>query len=110
MKKQNEKININGGTVEFIRQDKKMKKVKLSKENKKIHGRIRCNYKQLDKFLKFKGYEPIRQGSSTHVIYKSNETGKSIPVPKVKGTIPQGTIARMMTEINSSTKELSNHL
>ena len=85
-------------------------KLKKGKKAVKVQGRIRCDYKQVDKFLKFKGYEPVRQGSSTHVIYRSNTTGKSIPVPKVRGTIPQGTIARMMTEINSSTKELSDHI
>ena len=84
--------------------------LKKGKGSAKIHGRIRCDYKKIDKFLKYKGYEPVRHGSSTHVIYRSEITGKSIPVPKVKGTIPQGTIARMMTEIGSSSKELSDHM
>lgn len=85
-------------------------KIVKGKGTGKVHGRIRCDYKQIDKFLRFKGYEPIRQGSSTHVIYRSEITGKSIPVPKVRGTIPQGTIARMMTEIDSNIKELSDHM
>ena len=85
-------------------------KLKKGKKETKVHGRIRCDYKKIDKFLKYKGYEPVRHGSSTHVIYRSDATGKSIPVPKVKGTIPQGTIARMMTEIGSTSKELSDHI
>ena len=84
-------------------------KIKMSEQELakvKVNGRIRCDYKQIDKFLKFKGFNPIRHGPSTHVIYKSDELGISIPVPKKPGVIPQGTIARMMTVSGISPKEL----
>ncbi|WP_432408619.1 type II toxin-antitoxin system HicA family toxin [Wukongibacter sp. M2B1] len=37
--------------------------------------------RRMDLYMKEKGFEPIRQGKTSHKIYKNNE-GKSIPVPQ----------------------------
>ena len=82
----------------------------IIKENIKYNQRLRVDYTELCDFLKHKGYECDRQGSTTHAVWKHTETGRSVPLPNKSGTIPQGTTSKVLKQIGSSRNELANYL
>ena len=82
----------------------------IIKENIKYNQRLRVDYTELCNFLKHKGYECDRQGSTTHAVWKHAETGHSVPLPNKSGTIPQGTTSKVLKQIGSSRNELANYL
>lgn len=82
----------------------------IIKENIKYNQRLRVDYAELCDFLKHKGYECDRQGSTTHAVWKHAETGRSVPLPNKSGTIPQGTTSKVLKQIGSSRNELANYL
>ena len=82
----------------------------IIKENIKYNQRLRVDYVELCDFLKHKGYECDRQGSTTHAVWKHAETGHSVPLPNKSGTIPQGTTSKVLKQIGSSRNELANYL
>ena len=79
-------------------------------KNIKYNQRLRVNYDELCDFLKYKGYECDRQGSTTHAVWKHKETGRSVPLPNKSGTIPQGTTSKVLKQIGSSRNELAQYL
>ena len=82
----------------------------IIEENIKYNQRLRVDYAELCDFLKHKGYECDRQGSTTHAVWKHTETGHSVPLPNKSGTIPQGTTSKVLKQIGSSRNELANYL
>lgn len=82
----------------------------IIEENIKYNQRLRVDYTELCNFLKYKGYECDRQGSTTHAVWKHTETGHSVPLPNKSGTIPQGTTSKVLKQIGSSRNELANYL
>ena len=82
----------------------------IIEENIKYNQRLRVEYSDLTKFLKHKGYECNRQGSTTHAVWKHKETGHSVPLPNKSGTIPQGTTSKVLKQIGSSRNELAQYL
>ena len=82
----------------------------IIEENIKYNQRLRVEYSDLTKFLKHKGYECNRQGSTTHAVWKHKETGHSVPQPNKSGTIPQGTTSKVLKQIGSSRNELAQYL
>ena len=73
----------------------------------KYKERLRVNYHELESFLIYKEYKRVRQTSTTHAIWKHKETGNSIPLPNKSGTVPQGTVSKVLRLINSSRQELA---
>ena len=71
----------------------------IIEENIKYNQRLRVDYTELCDFLKHKGYECDRQGSTTHAVWKHTETGHSVPLPNKSGTIPQGTTSKVLKQI-----------
>lgn len=82
----------------------------IIEENIKYNQRLRVNYTDLCEFLKHKGYECNRQGSTTHAVWKHKETGHSVPLPNKSGTIPQGTTSKVLKQIGSNRNELAQYL
>ena len=82
----------------------------IIEENIKYNQRLRVDYSDLTKFLKHKGYECNRQGSTTHAVWKHKETGHSVPLPNKSGTIPQGTTSKVLKQIGSNRNELAQYL
>lgn len=82
----------------------------IIEENIKYNQRLRVDYSELCNFLRHKGYECDRQGSTTHAVWKHTETGHSVPLPNKSGTIPQGTTSKVLKQIGSSRNELANYL
>lgn len=82
----------------------------IIKENIKYNQRLRVEYSELCDFLKYKGYECDRQGSTTHAVWKHLETGHSVPLPNKSGTIPQGTASKILKQIGSNRSELASYL
>lgn len=82
----------------------------IIEENIKYNQRLRVDYDDLTAFLKHKGFECNRQGSTTHAVWKNKETGLSVPLPNKSGTIPQGTTSKVLKQIGSSRNELANYL
>lgn len=85
-------------------------KCQESVETIKYKERLRVNYYELENFLTHKGYECVRQTSTTHAIWKNKESGLSIPVPNKSGTVPQGTVSKILRLINSNRQELAQYL
>lgn len=79
---------------------------KISKYNQ----RLRVDYTELASFLKHKGFECDRQGSTTHAVWRHTETGKSLPLPNKSGTIPQGTTSKVLKQMGSNRNELAQFL
>lgn len=79
-------------------------------ENIKYNQRLRVDYTDLCNFLKHKGYECNRQGSTTHAVWKHIRTGHSVPLPNKSGTIPQGTTSKVLKQIGSNRNELAQYL
>ena len=86
------------------------KVIKEIDANIKYKERLRISYYELEKFLKYKGFESVRQGNTTHAIWKHKETGLSIPVPNKSRTMPQGTVSKILRMINSNRHELAQFL
>lgn len=76
----------------------------------KYKERLRVSYYELENFLTYKGYERVRQTSTTHAIWKHIKTGNSIPLPNKSGTVPQGTVSKVLRLINSDRQELAQFL
>ena len=66
--------------------------------------------KDVEKFLKYKGFECNRQGNTTHAVWKNPTTGKSVPVPNKSGTMCQGTTSKVLKQIGSNRQELADFL
>lgn len=73
----------------------------------KYKQRLRCTYNDMKKYAKYNGYEECRQGNTTHKIWKNSDTGKSIPIPNKSGTIPQGTVSKILKQMETSRNELA---
>lgn len=78
--------------------------------NIKYKERLRVSYYELENFLIHKGYAPNRQNSTTHAIWKHKETGASVTVPNKSRTVPQGTVSKILRQINSNRQELAQFL
>lgn len=76
----------------------------------KYKERLRVSYYELENFLTYKGYERVRQTSTTHAIWKHIKTGNSIPLPNKSRTVPQGTVSKVLRLINSDRQELAQFL
>ena len=103
--------------VDFIEEcQKTIKETKIKEEIKQIDEtvkykqRLRVEYSDLEKFLKYKGYECNRQGNTTHAVWKNTKTGKSMPLPNKSGTIPQGTTSKILKQMGSNRQELAEFL
>lgn len=82
----------------------------IIEDNIKYNQRLRVDYTDLCGFLKHKGYECNRQGSTTHAVWKHVRTGHSVPLPNKSGTIPQGTTSKVLKQIGSNRNELAQFL
>lgn len=80
------------------------------KEIKKYNDRLRVEYSDLSRFLIAKGYLCIRQNSTTHAIWKNKNLGISVPLPNKSGTVPQGTVSKILKIINSNRNELAEFM
>lgn len=110
-------IDARESFVDFVEKCKiKVNKITMQEEIKQLEGtvkykqRLRVDYCDIEKFLKYKGYECNRQGNTTHAVWKNKLTGKSIPVPNKSGTIPQGTASKILKQIESNRQELAEFL
>lgn len=110
-------INAREDFIDFIKELKELTDEKFDKhiieevdENIKYKERLRISYYEMESFLKFKGYESIRQGNTTHAIWRHKETGVSIPVPNKSRTMPQGTVSKILRMIESNRQELAQFL
>ena len=79
-------------------------------DNFKHNEPIRIKYKTLIGFMESQNYEFHRRNKSTHMIYKNHATGKTIPIPFKKGTIAQGTIARILKEMELTRTDLAKYI
>lgn len=79
-------------------------------DNFKHNESIRIKYKTLVGFMESQNYHYHRQNKSTHIIYKNSITGKTIPIPCKKGTIAQGTISRILKEMELTRKDLAKYI
>lgn len=85
-------------------------------DNKKLkkvvsNSRLRCSHTDMMNFAKAMGYEENRQTNTTHRIWKNKETGISLPIPaKGNRTLPQGTMSRMLKQMNLTRNDLANFL
>ena len=110
-------IDARESFVDFVEKCKiEVNKITMQEEIKQLEGtvkykqRLRVDYCDIEKFLKYKGYECNRQGNTTHAVWKNKLTGKSIPVPNKSGTIPQGTASKILKQIESNRQELAEFL
>lgn len=79
-------------------------------DNFKHNESIRIKYKTLIGFMESHNYYYHRQNKSTHIIYKNNKTGKTVPIPYKKGTIAQGTISRILKEMGLCRTDLAKYI
>lgn len=85
-------------------EDKKLKKIVSN-------SRLRCTHSDMMNFAKAMGYEENRQTNTTHRIWKHKETGISMPIPaKGNRTLPQGTMSRILKQMNLTRKDLAEFL
>ena len=85
-------------------EDKKLKKIVSN-------SRLRCTHTEMMNFARAMGYEENRQTNTTHRIWKNKETGVSLPIPaKGNRTLPQGTMSRMLKQMNLTRKDLAEFL
>ena len=75
----------------------------------KINNRLRVDYKQLIKFIKFLGYIEQRQKKSDHIIYK-NSSNNTVPIPFMRGTVPQGLLITILKQTDSTRQDLIDFL
>ena len=76
----------------------------------KFKERLRVTYKDLKKFMKANNYYEYRQKSSTHVIFKNKDTNQTIPIPKMPGTICQGTVSKILKQMNLTRNDLAKFI
>ena len=79
-------------------------------EIRKYNDRLRVEYSDLSRFLTLKGYVCVRQNSTTHAIWRNEELGISVPLPNKSGTVPQGTVSKLLRIINSNRYELAEFI
>lgn len=79
-------------------------------EIRKYNDRLRVEYSDLCRFLTLKGYVCVRQNSTTHAIWRNEELGISVPLPNKSGTVPQGTVSKLLRIINSNRYELAEFI
>lgn len=79
-------------------------------EMRKYNDRLRVEYSDLSRFLTLKGYVCVRQNSTTHAIWRNEELGISVPLPNKSGTVPQGTVSKLLRIINSNRYELAEFI
>ena len=79
--------------------------MKKSKNN----NRLRVDYKQLIKFIKYLGFVEQRQKRSDHIIYK-NKSNKTVPIPFMRGTVPQGLLITILKQTDSTRQDLIDFL
>lgn len=112
-------IDARENFLDFVEQSKKELEERMQEynqsevlieENVKYNQRLRVDYTDLCSFLKYKGYECNRQGSTTHAVWKHVKTGHSVPLPNKSGTIPQGTTSKVLKQIGSNRNELAQYL
>ena len=71
--------------------------------------RFTCTYSQMASFLENKGYQKIRQNSTSHAIYK-NKSGHSLPLPNKRGEMYPTTISLILNQCNSNRNELGKFI
>lgn len=76
----------------------------------KYNQRLRVTYKDLKGFVESKGYFLYRQKNSTHIIFKNDDNGKTIPIPYKHGTICQGTVSKILKQMGEDRSELAKYL
>lgn len=76
----------------------------------KFKQRLRVTYDELQKFAKHMGYEEVRQGNTTHKVWKNPKTGLSNPIPNKSGTVPQGTVSRILKQMELTRADLAKFL
>lgn len=110
-------IDARENFIEFIENCKKaideitmQKEIEQIEQTVKYKQRLRVTYTELEKFLKYKGFECNRQGNTTHAVWKNITTGKSVPVPNKSGTMCQGTTSKVLKQIGSNRQELAEFL
>ena len=64
--------------------------IKGKDDSFKYKESLRIKYKDLVGFMESQNYYYHRRNKSTHIVYKNQTTGKTIPIPCKKGTIAQG--------------------
>lgn len=67
----------------------------FEEDENRYKRRVRCTYKDLQRFLEHNGYEVNRQNATTHMVMK-NEEGTSIPLPNKTRTCPAGTMNNIL--------------
>lgn len=90
--------------------DKEENQDNAIEEVKKYNDRLRVEYSDLSRFLTLKGYVCVRQNSTTHAIWRNEELGISVPLPNKSGTVPQGTVSKLLRIINSNRYELAEFI
>ena len=78
-----------------------------SNDSFKYKESLRIKYKELVGFMESQDYYYHRRNKSTHIVYKNKYTGKTIPIPCKKGTIAQGTVARILKEMGLTRNDLA---
>ena len=78
-------------------------------KKQKNNNRLRVDYKQLIKFVKHIGFEEQRQKKSDHIIYK-NQSNKTVPIPFMRGTVPQGLLITILKQTDSTRQDLIDFL
>lgn len=81
-----------------------------STTNIKYNTRLRISYDNLRTYLMYIGYEQERRGNTSHVMWRNNQTGVTIPVPDKTGTVPQGTVARILNQISKTRSDITEYL
>lgn len=84
-------------------ENKEIKKIKFKQ-------RLRVTYDELQKFAKHMGYEEVRQGNTTHRVWRHPESGLSNPIPNKSGTVPQGTVSRILKQMELTRADLAEFL
>lgn len=97
-----------------IEEDYEITEIEINNEKVKSvvsRSRLRCTHTDMMNFAKANNYEEIRQTNTTHRIWKNKETGISLPIPAKGGkTLPQGTMSRMLRQMNLTRKDLAEFL
>lgn len=84
-------------------ENKELKKIKFKQ-------RLRVTYDELQKFAKYMGYEEVRQGNTTHRVWRHPDSGLSNPIPNKSGTVPQGTVSRILKQMELTRSDLADFL
>lgn len=84
--------------------------IKSTDNSFKYKESLRIKYKELVGFMESQNYYYHRRNKSTHLIYKNQKTGKTVPVPCKKGTIAQGTVSRILKEMGLTRNDLARYI